>query len=217
MAHPTALIFDLDGTLVDSAPGICASVRLASERLGYPAPLDEAVRPMIGLPLVQIGRMVAGPDVPDAAIDAWCAAYRAVFDEIALPQTRAFPNVPEELVRWRAEGRRLAVATSKHTHVARRVLEQAGLLELFHVVVGGDQVARGKPDPEMAVRALTLLEVEAADAALVGDAAHDVLMARGAGVAAYAVSYGVHDRPTLASAGPAAIVDSFAELRAYLG
>src|SRR5581483_4618304 len=101
-------------------------------------------------------------------------------------------------------GRRLAVATSKHTSVATRVLERAGLVDLFDVVVGGDQVANGKPHPEMALRAIELLESPAADAALVGDAAH-------------AVSYGVHDRAALQAARPRAIVDSFVDLRRYLG
>ncbi len=211
------LIFDLDGTLVDSAAAICASARAASLALGYAPPADEAVRQMIGLPLVQIGRMVAGSAAADAEVERWCACYRAAFEELGLPTTAPFPTVPEELARWRGQGRRLAVATSKHTSVATRVLERAGLVDLFDVVVGGDQVANGKPHPEMALRAIELLDAPAADAALVGDATHDVLMARAAGIAAYAVSYGVHDRAALQAARPRAIVDSFVDLRRYLG
>src|SRR5437764_1397454 len=162
---------------------------------------------MIGLPLAQIGQLVLGVAADEALVQRWCDCYRTAFDELALPFTVPFPDVPEELARWRRDGRRLAVATSKHTHVAVKVLERAGLLALFDVVVGGDQVSRGKPHPDMALCTLAQLGVDAAEAALVGDAAHDLKMAQAAGIDAYAVSYGVHDAAELAAANPRAVVD----------
>jgi phosphoglycolate phosphatase len=212
-----ALVFDLDGTLVDSAPGICNSVRAACRELGLPEPEDALVRPMIGLPLVHIGRTLVGAEPDEAVVARWCDCYRTYFSAVELPRTIAFPDVLDQLTRWRADGRRLAIATSKSTEVARKVLAQAALLDLFELVVGGDQVVRGKPAPDMALHALAQLGVKAADAALIGDAAHDVLMARAAGVAAYGVSYGVHTREELESAGAVAVVDRFADLTAYLG
>jgi phosphoglycolate phosphatase len=217
VSHPVALIFDLDGTLVDSAPGICASCRAASLALGYPEPADELIRPLIGLPLATMVRTVVGRELDEDATAAWVTRYRSEFDLIALPTTVAFRGVRDELLRWRADGRRIAVATSKFTEVANRVLHRAGLDDLFDVVVGGDQVERGKPDAEMARRALALLGARSAEAAVVGDTAHDVQMARAADVPAYAVSYGAHDRTTLEAAGPIAIVDAFSELARYLG
>jgi phosphoglycolate phosphatase len=213
----STLIFDLDGTLVDSAPGICASMRAACRELGLVEPEDAVVKPMIGLPLTHIARTLLGAGCEETAVQTLCDRYRAAFDEIALPHTAAFPDVPEELARWRESGRRLAIATSKRSDIAVKVLRRAGLLDLFEVVIGGDQVARGKPHPDMALHTLGRLAVPATAAALVGDTAHDVLMARGAGVAAYGVTYGSHDRAELESAGAKAVVNSFRELAAYLG
>jgi phosphoglycolate phosphatase len=211
------LVFDLDGTLVDSAPGICASVRIACREFGLVEPEDALVKPMIGLPLAHIGRTLLGAELDDAAFERWCDCYRTAFDEIALPNTTTFPDVAAELARWRAAGRRLAIATSKRTDIAVKVLRRVELLDLFEVVVGGDQVAQGKPNPDMALRVLEQLGVPAATAALVGDTAHDELMAHGADVDVYGVTYGAHDRAALEAAGPKAVVDRFAELAVYLG
>src|SRR6478672_8461 len=104
-----ALVFDLDGTLVDSAPGICDSVRAACRAHGLAEPEDPLVRPMIGLPLVHIARTLIGDGCDDPAVERWCASYRAAFDRDALPNTRTFPDVPEQLARWRVDGRRLAI------------------------------------------------------------------------------------------------------------
>lgn len=216
MARPEALIFDLDGTLVDSAPGICASARAAGRVLGYHDVADAAITPLIGLPLRQMFQTIAGPDADDVAAEAWIAQYRLAFDRIALPATAAFPGVRETLEYWRRNGRRLAVATSKRTDVAERVIDAAGLTHLFETVVGGDQVVRGKPNPDMALRVLDLLAVPADRAVIVGDTTHDLGMARAAGVAAYAVSYGAHDRALLQAAAPVAIVDRFDDLRPLL-
>jgi phosphoglycolate phosphatase len=215
--HPENLIFDLDGTLVDSAPGICTSARSALRILGYADRDDTIIRPMIGLPLTQIARTLIGPTVSEGGIAEWCDCYRAEFDRIALPATAAFPGVADGLRRWQRQGRRLAVATSKRTDVAERVLAQAGIRETFAIVVGGDQVARGKPHPDMALHTLVRLGVPAELCAMIGDTTHDITMAQGALIPAYAVTYGAHDRETLSAARPHGIVDDFPALAGLLG
>ena len=211
------LLFDLDGTLVDSVPGICASAHAACVALGYPAPAPETFRSRIGLPLALMLRAGLPAELDDSRLEECCQEYRRQFDTIALPATVAFPGVPETLARWRDQGRRLAVATSKRSDIAARVLARAGLAELFELVVGGETVERGKPAPDMALRALELLVAEATDAAMVGDTVHDMQMARSAEVDAYAVSHGVDDRAALQAAGALAVVDRFEELVAHLG
>lgn len=217
MSRPPVLIFDLDGTLVDSAPGICASARDACETLGVAAPDDAVIRQMIGLPLLEIARLLIGPNADLAVLENWAVEYRAAFDRIALPATRAFPGVPETLTRWRDAGRTLIIATSKRTDIAVAVLERARLLDLMDGVVGGDQVERGKPYPDTAIQALALAAATPENAAVIGDTAHDIAMSVAAGITAYAVSYGAHDRAMLERAGPRAIVDRFVDLAEYLG
>jgi phosphoglycolate phosphatase len=217
VSYPTALLFDLDGTLVDSAPGICASARAACVGLGYAEPADDVVRPMIGLSIDHVARAATALDLDNLALAAWVARYRLEFNRVALPATTTFLDVPEELARWRAAGRRLAVVTSKRTDIALAVIDRVGLTELFDVIVGGDQAPRGKPAPDLALHALAKLEVRAREAAMVGDTAHDVGMARAADLPVYAVTYGAHDRSTLAAARPTAIVDTFRELAQHLG
>jgi phosphoglycolate phosphatase len=215
--QPPCLLFDLDGTLVDSVAGICASAAAACRALGYPCPDETLFRPLIGLPLPRMLRAGLPDDVDDGQLERCCEEYRALFDRIALPATTAFPGVPAALERWRTQGRRLGLATSKRTDVARRVLARAGLAGHFDVVVGGDQVPRGKPHPDTLVHALALFGAAPGQAAMVGDTAHDVLMAVAADVAPYAVGHGVHARAELEAAGALAVVDRFEELAVYLG
>lgn len=217
MPHPPLLIFDLDGTLVDSAAGICASCQAACEILGYERPSDEIIRPMIGLSLRFLFQTVLPVETTSTTIDRAIDEYRLAFDRIALPTTKTFPSVEAELQRWKSSGRQLAIATSKRTDIAIKVLRQAQLLELFHLVVGADQVARGKPHADMALHVLSQLGVDRTQAAMIGDTTHDIGMAHAAGITVYAVSYGVHDIKTLREARPEAIVDHFADLTTYLG
>jgi phosphoglycolate phosphatase len=213
----TTLLFDLDGTLVDSVPGICSAAHAACAALGYPEPTLDVFRGHIGLPLALMLRAGLPADVDDARVEECCDEYRRQFDLIALPATTVFSGVVQTLTLWRGQGRRLAVATSKRSDIAAKVLARAGLAELFELVVGGEMVARGKPAPDMALRALELLGVRPANAALVGDTVHDVQMALGADVAPYAVSHGVHARAELEAAGALAVVDRFEELTKHLG
>lgn len=212
-----ALLFDLDGTLVDSVSGICATAQAACLALGFGEPSAALFRPRIGLPLALMMRAGLPDGIDDRLVDACCDEYRRQFDAIGLPGTLAFPGVIETLARWRAQGRRLAVATSKHSAVATKVLAEAGLAGHFDLVVGGDMVARGKPAPDTALHALAQLGAQAERAAMVGDSVHDMQMAVAAGVAAYAVSHGVNERVELTAAGAHAVVDRFEELEAYLG
>ncbi len=199
---------------MDSLGGIRATCRSACARHGFPEPADETVTPLIGLPLSQMIRRSLPEGTSETAIAEVIVTYRAIFDEIALPRTTAFADVAENLRAWRRAGIGIGVATSKNVAVARRVIDHCRLTEAIDLLVGGDEVARGKPAPDIADLALTRAGARADDAILVGDSVHDIAMAVAAGVHSIGIAHGASTREALSAAGAIAVVDRFAELEA---
>lgn len=206
------LVFDLDGTLIDSLGGIAATCRVACRAIGAPEPTDSVVVPLIGLPLAEMMRCALPPDIEAERVTESVVIYRSRFDDVALPMTKPFPGVARLLGDWARQNRPLAVATSKSIAVAERVLAYADLRRHFTVVCGGDEVSRGKPAPDLAHLALDRLGATPDRAIVVGDTAHDMRMAVAAGVRAIGVTYGAHDRATLLESGAHVTIDRFDDL-----
>lgn len=202
------VLFDLDGTLVDSPRAIVAAFTAAFGSLGRPAPEPAAIRATIGLPLERAFADLTGEP---GGMAAYVRAYQTAFREIVLPQAAdlLFPGVVAGLAALREDGFALAVATSKYHASADALLTAAGIRAQFAALVGADQVRNPKPDPETGRLALDLLGVRAGRAAMVGDTTHDVLMASAAGMRSVAVSYGVHTVAQLRSANPTYLAGSF--------
>ncbi|MBC8090806.1 MAG: HAD family hydrolase [Pseudonocardia sp.] len=208
-----AVLLDLDGTLLDTPSAIVSTIGTVLADLGHPRPAPAVVRGTVGRPLAEAFRTLAGPLDDDEVADA-TQRYLLRFRESVLPHARelVYPHVLDGLRELRGAGFGLAVATSKFTASARALLDAAGLLDLFDVVVGADEVSRPKPHPEMGVTVLRRMAVVAADAVMVGDTVHDIAMARAAGMASIAVTYGVGDRPALSISGPTRVADTFDEV-----
>ncbi|WP_394613563.1 HAD family hydrolase [Lentzea sp. JNUCC 0626] len=205
-------IFDLDGTLVDTPRGIVTTFAAVFAQLDLPTVDSGAIRGTIGLPLPAAFAKVLGTAEDEPVVAQCVELYQATFRRIVLPMATqlVFAGVYDGLKSLREEGFLLAVATSKFIVNAEALLTAAGLREEFAVVVGADQVAKPKPDPESGFVVLRELGVAPANAVMVGDTTHDVLMAHGAGMASIAVSYGVHSVDQLLGANPTWLVDSFA-------
>ncbi|MEU6729869.1 HAD family hydrolase [Nonomuraea wenchangensis] len=216
MSHLT--VFDLDGTLVDTPRAIVETFTAAFGALGVAAPRPAVIRATIGLPLERaFGDLLAA--APDGELVAQGVVhYQRLFKQIILPRANEliFPGVAEGLAELRARGSTLAVATSKFHASADALLRAAGLRDQFALVVGADQVSRPKPDPESGLLVLRTLGVAARHAVMVGDTAHDIHMAKAAGMRSIAVTYGVHGADELALAGPTWVADTFAEVVALL-
>lgn len=205
----TALLFDLDGTLVDSIELILSSARHAFAGFAGQAPTDDEWRATIGRPLQRVLREFA-PD--DAEADRLLGRYReyqlANHDRLL----RAYDGVVAALRAFSAAGHPMAVVTSKADWLARRALEFVGVNDLFPVLVGCDTSVNHKPHPEPVERALALLAVPATDAIFVGDSPHDVEAGRAALVHTVGVTWGAFTREQMEACGADVVIDDIAEL-----
>jgi pyrophosphatase PpaX len=206
------VLFDLDGTLVDTIGLIVASHRHAiTTVLGRDLP-DEVLRGGIGRPLLEQMR-VFDPERAQQLFEAYRVWNHANTERLL----RRYPGVDEVLVALHAAGARVGVVTSKMrdaVDLAFRILPPP---IRFDAIVTAEDTERHKPGPEPILHALDVLDASPDGAVYVGDARYDVEAARAAGTAAIAVTWGAGDRASLEAARPDAIVDTPGELAAVLG
>ena len=212
--RPQLVIFDLDGTLTDSADGIVSSFRHALGEIGVEVPAGDLAGRIVGPPMHHTLQAMGLPD-PDAAI----AAYRADYSTRGWAMNRLFDGIPQLLSDLRGEGVRLAVATSKAEPTARRILEHFGLDGLFEVIAGASVDGARATKADVMAHALAQLAPLPERVVMVGDRAHDVEGAAAHGIATIVVDwgYGRDDFAQPSAAVPAAHVATVAELREVLG
>ena len=207
------LVFDWDGTLMDSAAAIAESLQAACRALQLPVPSDEDARYIIGLGLADAMRHVL-PGLPEADFPRVVERYRLEFLRRD-GGTTLFTGMAEMVRELHSEGFLLGVATGKSRRGLDRALNDTGLTAYFHVTRCADE-GFAKPHPGMLEAVLDSHGVSRDKALMIGDTTHDLEMARAANVAGVGVSYGAHERPALALLSPVALLDSPLELRAWL-
>jgi pyrophosphatase PpaX len=179
------VLFDLDGTLVDSAQIILNSFHHTTEtvlRRRFP---DELILAQVGGTNLETQMARLDPDRVDELVRVYRAHNDPFYDELA-----CFEGVVDMLETLRAEGRKLGVVSAKRRPTVERVFAGAGIGEYFDVIVGSDSTERHKPDPEPLLYALRELDAGPRDAAYVGDSPFDIQAARAASVFAVAVAWG---------------------------
>ncbi|MFF0138481.1 HAD family hydrolase [Streptomyces sp. NPDC005227] len=206
----SAIVFDIDGTLADTPSAIAELIGDVVRGLGA-SPSRTQVLATVGKPLEASLAGLLGVSVDDGVTAEAAARYRGRFATDVLSQGPALllPGVPEGLDRLRAAGHLLGVATSKISSSALALLEATGILDRFDTVVCHDMVERGKPHPDMALRALADLGAPAARSWYVGDTVTDMAMARAAALRTVGVSYGVDSAEDLTAAGADHVVADF--------
>jgi len=214
-----AVLFDLDGVLVDSRAPIARSINHALTRHGLPSRPEESLHPWIGPPLHDTFVTLLAEASADVTLAASCvAAYRERYRAASLEETHAFPGVAGLVARL-AERAALAVATSKPVEFAGAILHTLGLAASFRAVVGPPLDARAEPKAQTVERALARLGLPArtgAPAVMVGDRRFDVEAGRAHGLRTVGVTWGIGSARELRDAGADDLVESPEELEALL-
>lgn len=209
MARPyPVVLFDLDGTVVDSGGIILASMRHAArEVLGREYP-DEVLLHAVGGPGLEAQMAALDPERVDELVTVYRAHNEPLHEALV-----SCAGIEDALERLRADGRRLGVVSAKRRATVELAFAHVPLGHLFEAIVGGDETERHKPDPQPLLLGVERLGVSPSDVVYVGDSPFDVRAAKAAGMGSVAVTWGrIHDRARLEREEPDAIVDTAEEL-----
>jgi phosphoglycolate phosphatase len=201
---PRAILLDLDGTLIDSLPGIAASCEAALRALGHTPDPSFDITPLIGPPLPQVIRRVL-ERYGDDRVEAGVAAYRAHYGEIGLHQATVYPGIADAL-RLLSSRAHCFVVTSKRSVFARRIVDSLGLAAWFHSVYGTEPDGSLDDKRDLIAAVLRTEALAAGDAVMVGDRSHDMIGAHANGLRGIGVLWGYGSREELAAAGADALV-----------
>ncbi|HEY5661609.1 MAG TPA: HAD-IA family hydrolase [Gaiellaceae bacterium] len=211
MRFPVVL-FDLDGTVIDSGAIILASMRHAAKEVLGEEPPDELLMAAVGGPGLEAQMHALAPDRVEELVSVYRAHNEPLHGELA-----TCPGMDDLLVRLRDEGRRLGIVTAKRRATVALAFDVLPIEHLFETVVGGDETKAHKPDPEPLLLAAERMSADPAGCAYVGDSPFDIRAAKAAGMFAVAVTWGgIHDPAKLEAEHPDAIVDNATDLYGVL-
>ena len=215
-ATSPTIVFDLDGTLIDTAPDLVETLNVIFARHHMPPIAYEDARAMIGAgvkPLLVRGLVSQGKHLPPDEIDQLFEEYLEVYAAHIADRSRPFPGLTEALDALAAEGFRLAVCTNKLEWLSVRLLDALGLSSRFVAVCGQDTFPMKKPDPEMLRLTIAQAGGDARHAVMVGDSITDVATAKAAGIPVVAVDFGYTETPA-AQLGADRLISHFSDLPA---
>ena len=217
---PRIVLFDLDGTLTDSAPGIVNCLRYALDEMGVEHPDDVTISTFLGPPLKDTFGGHFGMD--DAGVETAIAHYRVRYHDIGLFENEVYPGIPELLEQLSGAGVTMATSTSKPTVSATRILEHFGLAHHFAFIGGASLDGERNSKAEVIAHTLEELnalgtDTSAGSITMVGDREHDVLGAAQFGIPAIGVLWGYGSRAELEGAGAVAVAADAGHLRRLIG
>lgn len=204
------LIFDWDGTIIDSQAHIVHCMKEGIKDAGFEAPNDDAIRHIIGLSLERAAQVLM-PNCSLSEIDAITQNYRTHFFSTGAESSDFYAGAKDMLQRCFDDGYYMAVATGKSRRGLDMVLSAFSLNSLFHITRCADETA-SKPDPMMLEEILTDLDLNAADALMIGDTTYDMDMANNAKIDSMAVTYGVHSKKYLEPTKPKYYLNDITQL-----
>ena len=208
------LVFDWDGTLMDSVSRIVACLQAVITDLGLTDRELEALRDIIGLGLRE-AIFALYPDADEEFIKGFIDRYRYHFLSEKHQRSLMFPGAWELLKKLHDDGYLLAVATGKGRVGLERSLDETDCKGFFHITRCADE-SHSKPHPQMLLEIMSVLDVEPSQTLMIGDTVYDLQMAQQAGTGALAVTYGVHDRDRLLPLKPLACLDDISDVLPWL-
>ena len=214
MLRAEAIVWDLDGTLVDSAPDLASALNTVLDKRGFAPHSLATVRTMIGngVPkLVERGFNAIGIRPEPAQLDELVTIFVKEYSACATRQTRPYPQVVGTLQQFQAMNLPMGVCTNKPEALSRQILEDLDLSQFFSSVVGGDTTDARKPDPQPLLTCLRNLATGPASSLMIGDSVHDVHAARAAGVLVGVVPWGYRSAP-VAELGADFVIHELADL-----
>ena len=206
--RPKGIIFDLDGTLVNSFQDIATAVNLTRKEFSFDSLTFEEVKSMVGSGSVHLVRMLV--PVPEDQFETAYRTYLGYYEAHILDQSQVYPGAAKALDYF--SDRRLFVVTNKNHHLAELVLGGLGIRDRFTEVLGGDSLPKKKPDPLPLLTISQRSGLQPDELIMVGDGLHDIEAGKTAGVCTVAVTTGVEPREVLEKAGPDYLLDSLSEL-----
>lgn len=205
-----AILFDFDGTLVNSAPGIVKTMEQVFTEMNVEVPTEEAMRATIGLPLRLALKELGHLD--DKRADDATELYRALFPVYEVGYVTVFPDVTETLMSLKEKGIRMAVVTSRDTVSLKLIADRRELTPFFETYVTGADGFLPKPAPDMVLEVLKRMKLKKDEVLVVGDTTFDIDMGNSAGCKTVAVTYGNHSRKRLMDSNPTFVIDRFSKL-----
>lgn len=205
-----AILFDFDGTLADTAPGIVKTMEQTFLRMGVKVPSEEAMKATIGLPLKQALQMLG--DLNDEEAEVATNTYRELFPIYEVNYVSIFPMVKETLEKLSTSGIRLAIVTSRESQSLDMICEHHSIKSFFETRVTQSDHLTPKPAPDMVLALLDRMGLAKEDVWVVGDTTYDIEMGNSAGCRTIAVTYGNHTKEKLSSVHPTYMIDRFEEL-----
>lgn len=213
------IIFDLDGTLIDSVADLALAVNEMLKRLHLPSVSTEKVRTWVGngsLKLAERALLFHKQSTDDTALQQAHQLFLQAYADCASKQTVAYAGVNDGLTKLKQAGYRLAIATNKPERFLPEILETMGWTHHFDCVLGGDSLATKKPSPDPLLHICTLLNVAPELAMMVGDSKNDILAGQAAKMRTLALRYGYNYDEPIDNSNPDAAFDDFYALLAYL-
>jgi len=217
--YPQAIVWDLDGTLIDSAPDLADSLGRLLREQGRPALDENQVRRMIGNgveKLIAQAFAVVDVTIPDRQMSHLVSRFLSIYSANATRRTRLYADADTVLRHFHAAGVRQGICTNKPEAIAKQILADLSVVDIFDIIVGGDTTAAKKPDPLPLQKCIEALSVKPAACVLIGDSRVDVETARAVDMSVGIVSFG-YAREPLEDIGADFFIDDLASLPASLG